>query len=74
MIDWEKLNQFIHEELRYKEDVTILYCRQLDSFFDVKLSCPNNQNDIGEIIEVSRYNNWLKKFDRDENINKILED
>lgn len=72
MIDWDKLNLFIHEELNYKDDVSIVYYRQLASFIDIKLSCPNNLHEMSEVVDISRYNNWIKKFDRDEKIYRII--
>lgn len=76
MIKYDRLNQFIHEELRYKKDVEVLYCRIVgDKFLDLKLCSKNKKNlfEAGEIIDLERYKNWLKKFDRDETISKIID-
>lgn len=76
MIDYERLNQFVHEELRYKDDVEIAYCRIVgDKFLDLKLTSKRKKHsfETGEIVNLNKYRNWLKKFERDETIGNILD-
>lgn len=76
MIDYERLNQFIHEELRYKDNIEIAYCRIVgDKFLDMKLTGKGKKHcfEAGEIVNLEKYKNWLKKFDRDETIGNILD-
>ena len=76
MIDYERLNQFIHEELKYKDNIEVSYCRIVgDKFIDVKFSRKGKKHafEAGELIDMKRYKDWLKKFERDEAIGKIID-
>ena len=76
MIDYERLNQFIHEELKYKDNIEIAYCRIVgDKFIDLKLTKKGNEHSFerGEIVELKRYKDWMRQFDRDETIGNILD-
>ncbi len=75
MINLERLPQFIHEELKYKDNVEIAYCRIVgDKFLDLKLTTKGKKNSFesGEIVNLERYKNWLRKY-RDETISKIID-
>lgn len=76
MIDYERLNQFIHEELKYKDNIEVAYCRIVgDKFIDLKLTKKGNNHSFerGEIVDLKRYKDWVKQFDRDESIGKIID-
>lgn len=76
MIDYERLNQFIHEELKYKDNIEIAYYRIVgDKFIDLKLTKKGNKHSFerGEIVDLKRYKDWMKQFERDEIIGNILD-
>lgn len=76
MINYERLNQFVHEELNYKDNIEVAYCRIVgDKFIDLKLTRKGNNHSFerGEIVDLKRYKDWVKQFDRDESIGKIID-
>ena len=77
MIDYKMLTLYIQEELNYKDDVEIAYCRVIgDKALDIKLRKKGNSKwnwERGEMISLDIYEMWLKKFERDESIGKILD-
>ncbi len=77
MIDYKMLALYIQEELNYKDDVEIAYCRVIgDKALDIKLTKKGNSKwnwERGEMISLDIYKMWLKKFERDESIGKILD-
>jgi hypothetical protein len=77
MIDYKMLTLYIQEELNYKDDVEISYYRVIgDKALDIKLRKKGNSKwnwERGEMISLDIYEMWLKKFERDESIGKILD-
>ena len=77
MIDYKMLTLYIQEELNYKDDVEIAYYRVIgDKALDIKLRKKGNSKwnwERGEMISLDIYEMWLKKFERDESIGKILD-
>lgn len=66
MITLEKLTRFIHEDLRYKSDIKVVYYKVNVNWIEIKFD-----NVMGEVVKLERYYNWLQSV-REEKINKIL--
>ena len=66
MISLELLNDFIHEDLRYKSDIKVVYYKINVNWIELKFD-----NVMGEFVKLERYYDWLSEK-REEKINKIL--
>ena len=66
MISLELLNDFIHEDLRYKSDIKVVYYKVNVNWIELKFD-----NVMGEVVKLERYYDWLSEK-REEKINKIL--
>ena len=66
MISLELLNDFIHEDLRYKSDIKVVYYKINVNWIELKFD-----NVMGEVVKLERYYDWLSEK-REEKINKIL--
>lgn len=66
MITLELLNDFIHEDLRYKSDIKVVYYKVNVNWIELKFD-----NVMGEVVKLERYYDWLSEK-REEKINKIL--
>ena len=66
MITLEKLTRFIHEDLRYKSDIKVVYYKVNVNWIELKFD-----NVMGEVVKLERYYDWLSEK-REEKINKIL--
>ena len=66
MITLELLNDFIHEDLRYKSDIKVVYYKINVNWIELKFD-----NVMGEVVKLERYYDWLSEK-REEKINKIL--
>jgi len=66
MITLELLNDFIHEDLRYKSDIKAVYYKINVNWIELQF-----QDVMGEVVKLERYYDWLSEK-REEKINKIL--
>ncbi len=66
MISLELLNDFIHENLRYKPDIKVVSYKIMDNWIELQF-----QDVIGEVVKSERYNNWLSEK-REEKISKLF--
>ena len=66
MISLELLNDFIHEDLRYKSDIKVVYYKINVNWIELKFD-----NVMGEVVKLERYYDWLSEK-REEKINQIL--
>ena len=66
MISLELLNDFIHEDLRYKSDIKVVYYKINVNWIELQF-----QDVMGEVVKLERYYNWLSEK-RDEKINQII--
>ena len=66
MITLELLNDFIHEDLRYKSDIKVISYEINVNWIELKFD-----NVMGEVVKLERYYDWLSEK-REEKINKIL--
>ena len=66
MITLELLNDFIHEDLRYKSHIKVVYYKINVNWIQLKF-----QDVMGEVVKLERYYNWLSEK-REEKINQIL--
>ena len=66
MITLELLNDFIHEDLRYKSDIKVVYYKINVNWIELQF-----QDVMGEVVKLERYYNWLSEK-RDEKINQII--
>ena len=66
MITLELLNDFIHEDLRYKSHIKVVS-------YKINVNCVELrfQDVMGEVVKLERYYDWLSEK-REEKINKIL--
>lgn len=62
----ENLIQFIHEDLRYKSDIKVVYYKINGNWIELQFD-----NVMGEVVKLERYYNWLQSA-REEKINQIL--
>ena len=72
MITLELLNNFIHEDLRYKSDIKVVFYEIIRDWiqlqFDDNVPTPHI---MGELVSVDRFYNWVNEK-RDKKINQIL--
>ena len=66
MITLEKLDEFTHEDLRYKSDIKVVYYKINGNWIELQF-----QDVMGEVVKLERYYNWLSEK-RDEKINQII--
>lgn len=66
MISLELLNDFIHEDLRYKSDIKVVYYKINVNWIELQF-----QDVMGEVVKLERYYNWLGEK-REEKINQII--
>jgi hypothetical protein len=66
MISLELLNDFIHEDLRYKSDIKVVYYKINVNWIELQF-----QDVMGEVVKLERYYNWLNEK-REEKISKLL--
>ena len=66
MITLELLNDFIHEDLRYKSHIKVVYYKINVNWIQLRF-----QDVMGEVVKLERYYNWLSEK-REEKINQIL--
>ena len=66
MISLELLNDFIHEDLRYKSDIKVVYYKINVNWIELKFD-----NVMGEVVKLERYYDWLSEK-REEKISKLL--
>ena len=66
MITLELLNDFIHEDLRYKSDIKVVYYKVNVNWIELKFD-----NVMGEVVKLERYYDWLSEK-REEKISKLL--
>ena len=74
MITLELLNDFIHEDLRYKSDIKVVYYKVNVNWIELKfnnVTASRGKEFMGEVVKLERYYNWLQSV-REEKINKIL--
>jgi hypothetical protein len=67
MISLELLNDFIHEDLRYKSDIKVVYYKINVNWIELQF-----QDVMGEVVKLERYYNWLNEK-REEKISKLLD-
>ena len=56
MITLELLNDFIHEDLRYKSDIKAVYYKINVNWIELQF-----QDVMGEVVKLERYYNWLNE-------------
>jgi hypothetical protein len=66
MISLELLNDFIHENLRYKPDIKVVSYEIKNNWIELQF-----QDVIGEVVKLERYYNWLSEK-REEKISKLF--
>ena len=66
MITLELLNDFIHEDLRYKSSIKVISYKIIGNWMDLQFDSGK-----GEVVSVDRFNNWVNEK-REEKINQIL--
>lgn len=66
MITLELLNDFIHDDLRYKSHIKVVYYKINVNWIQLKF-----QDVMEEVVKLERYYNWLSEK-REEKINQIL--
>ncbi len=66
MISLELLNNFIHEDLRYKSDIKVISYKINVNWIELQF-----QNVMGEVVKLERYYNWLNER-REEKVSKLL--
>ncbi len=66
MISLELLNNFIHEDLRYKSDIKVISYKINVNWIELQF-----QNVMGEVVKLERYYNWLNER-REETVSLIL--
>ena len=66
MITLELLNDFIHEDLRYKSDIKVVYYKINVNWIELQF-----QDVMEEVVKLERYYNWLSEK-RDKKINQII--
>lgn len=66
MISLELLNDFVHEDLRYKSHIKVVYYKVNVNWIELKFD-----NVMGEVVKLERYYDWLSEK-REEKINQIL--
>lgn len=66
MISLELLNNFIHEDLRYKSNIKVIFYKINANWIELQF-----QNVMGEVVKLDRYYNWLNER-REEKVSKIL--
>ena len=66
MISLESLNNFIHEDLRYKSDIKVVSYKINVNWIELQF-----QEVMGEVVKLERYYNWLNEK-REEKISKLL--
>ena len=66
MITLELLTDFIHEDLRYKSDIKVVYYKINVNWIELKFD-----NVMGEVVKLERYYDWLSEK-REEKISKLL--
>jgi len=66
VITLEKLDEFTHEDLRYKSDIKVVYYKINGNWIELQF-----QDVMGEVVKLERYYNWLSEK-RDEKINQII--
>ena len=66
MISLELLNDFIHEDLRYKSDIKVVYYKINVNWIELQF-----QDVMGEVVKLERYYDWLSEK-REEKISKLL--
>ena len=72
MITLELLNNFIHEDLRYKSDIKVLSYKINVNWIELQFDRINTHDDVmGEVVKLERYYNWLGEK-REEKINQII--
>ena len=72
MITLELLNNFIHEDLRYKSDIKVLSYKINVNWIELQFDRINAHDDVmGEVVKLERYYNWLGEK-REEKINQII--
>ena len=67
MISLELLNDFIHEDLRYKSDIKVVYYKVNVNWIELKFD-----NFMGEVVKLERYYDWSSEK-REEKISKLLD-
>ena len=67
MISLELLTDFVHEDLRYKSDIKVVYYKINVNWIELQF-----QGVMGEVVKLERYYNWLNEK-REEKISKLLE-
>ena len=67
MITLELLNDFIHEDLRYKSDIKVVYYKVNVNWIELKFD-----NVMGEVVKLERYYDWISER-RLNKLNKIIE-
>jgi len=67
MISLELLNDFIHEDLRYKSDIKVVYYKINVNWIELQF-----QDVMGEVVKLERYYNWLNEK-REEKVSKLLD-
>jgi len=66
MITLELLNDFIHEDLRYKSDIKVVSYEINVNWIELQF-----KDVMGEVVKLEKYYNWLQSV-REEKINQIL--
>ncbi len=66
MISLELLNNFIHEDLRYKSDIKVISYKINVNWIELQF-----QKVMGEVVKLERYYNWLNER-REEKVSKLL--
>ncbi len=66
MISLELLNNFIHEDLRYKSDIKVISYKINVNWIELQF-----QNVMGEVVKLERYYNWLNER-REKKVSKLL--
>jgi hypothetical protein len=66
VITLEKLDEFTHEDLRYKSEIKVVSYKIIGNCMELQF-----QDVMGEVVKLERYYNWLNEK-REQKISKLL--
>ena len=67
MITLEKLDEFTHEDLRYKSEIKVVSYKIIGNCMELQF-----QDVMGEVVKLERYYDWISER-RLNKLNKIIE-